>query len=126
LQDAVATIISFAAVGIYIAFQMIVVAALVARSRGWRPAGVFTLGVWGWPVNILALAYGIGAIVNMSWPRSPQDPWFSNYGVIVTSIGVLTLGVIYMIIGRPYNHGSAPAGDAHHPTLATGASVIDT
>jgi amino acid transporter len=81
LQDAVATIISFAAVGIYIAFQMIVVAALVARSRGWRPAGAFTLGVWGWPVNIAALAYGIGAIVNMSWPRSPNDPWFSNYGV---------------------------------------------
>ena len=126
LQNAVATIISFAAVGIYIAFQMIVVAALVARSRGWRPAGVFTLGVWGWPVNILALAYGIGAIVNMSWPRSPQDPWFSNYGVIVTSIGILTLGVIYMIVWRPYNRGSAPAGDAHHPTLATGASVIDT
>ena len=91
LQDAVATIISFAAVGIYIAFQMIVVAALVARSRGWRPAGAFTLGAWGWPVNILALAYGIAAIINMSWPRSPNDPWFSNYGVVVTSVGILAL-----------------------------------
>src|SRR5580700_11032758 len=96
LQDAVATIISFAAVGIYIAFQMIVIAALVARGRGWRPAGAFTLGSWGWPVNILALAYGIGAIVNMTWPRSPHDPWYSNYGVIVTSVGVLALGAGYM------------------------------
>jgi amino acid transporter len=125
LQDAVATIISFAAVGIYIAFQMIVVAALVARSRGWRPAGVFTLGVWGWPVNILALLYGIGAIVNMSWPRSPNDPWFSNYGVIVTSIGILALGAIYMILGRPYNRGTAPAGDAQHLRVATGTPVGD-
>jgi len=36
MQDAVATIISFAAIGIYIAFQMIVFAALVARTRGWH------------------------------------------------------------------------------------------
>ncbi len=125
LQDAVATIISFAAVGIYLAFQMIVVAALVARSRGWHPAGAFTLGIWAWPVNILALVYGIGAIVNMSWPRSPQDPWFSNYGVIVTSIGIVTCGVLYMIAVRPYNRGSAPAGDAHHPALATGTPIGD-
>lgn len=125
LQDAVATIISFAAVGIYIAFQMIVVAALVARGRGWRPAGAFTLGVWGWPVNILALAYGIGAIVNMSWPRSPHDPWFSNYGVIVTSLGVLTLGAVYMIVGRPYRRGSAPAGDAPYLPIATATAIAD-
>jgi amino acid transporter len=113
LQDAVATIISFAAVGIYIAFQMIVIAALVARCRGWHPGGPFSLGAWGWPVNVLALAYGIAAIVNMSWPRSPQDPWFSNFGVVVTSIGVLLCGVTYMILARPYLHGSAPAGDAY-------------
>jgi len=92
---------------------MIVIAALVARCRGWHPGGPFSLGAWGWPVNVLALAYGIAAIVNMSWPRSPQDPWFSNFGVVVTSIGVLLCGVTYMILARPYLHGSAPAGDAY-------------
>ncbi len=114
LQNAIATIISFASVGIYLAFQMIVIAALVARSRGWRPAGPFSLGTWGWSVNIAALVYGLSAIVNMSWPRSPNDPWFSNYGVIVTSLGVLVLGAVYMVVGRPYDKGHAPAGDAHH------------
>ena len=49
----------------------------------------------------------------MSWPRSPNDPWFSNYGVIVTSLGILALGALYMALGKPYNRGSAPAGDAH-------------
>jgi amino acid transporter len=88
LQDAISTIISFAAVGIYIAFQMLVLGALVARARGWRPAGSFTLGRWGLPVNILALVYGVVAIVNMVWPRSPADPWFSNYAMIITTIGV--------------------------------------
>jgi len=114
LANAIATIISFASVGIYIAFQMIVIAALIARSRGWRPAGVFRLGRWAWPVNVVALVYGVGAIVNMSWGRSPSDPWYSNYGVLVTAAGVFILGFLYMIIARPYDRGPAPAGDAHH------------
>ena len=125
LQDAIATIISFASVGIYIAFQMIVLAALVARFRGWTPAGSFTLGVWGWPVNVAALLYGLGAIVNMSWPRSPADPWYSNYGMIVTSAGVLALGAIYMIVARPYDRGNAPAGDAHRMRPAAGMPIGD-
>jgi amino acid transporter len=113
LQNAVSTIISFASAGIYMAFQMLVLGALIARSKGWVPAGPFTLGRWGLPVNIIALVYGISAIVDMIWPRSPHDPWYSNYGMIVTATGVLVLGVIYMLAARPYDHGRAPAGDAH-------------
>ncbi len=125
LENAIATIISFASVGIYIAFQMIVVAALVARARGWRPTGSFTLGALGWPVNIAALAYGLGAIVNMSWPRSPDSPWFANYGVIVTSLGVIALGILYMMLWRPYDRGRAPSGDAHRQQAALGEPIID-
>jgi amino acid transporter len=125
LQDAIATIISFASVGIYMAFQMIVIAALVARCRGWRPSGPFTLGTWGWPVTVVALAYGISAIVNMAWPRSPDTPWYSNYGVIVTSAGVLLLGAIYMLLAKPYDRGNAPAGDAHRLAEAVGVPVSD-
>jgi amino acid transporter len=125
LQDAIATIISFASVGIYMAFQMIVIAALVARSKGWRPGGPFTLGAWGWPVTVVALAYGISAIINMAWPRSPDTPWYSNYGVIVTSAGVLLLGAIYMLLAKPYDRGNAPAGDAHRLAEAVGVPVSD-
>jgi amino acid transporter len=113
LQDAIATIISFAAVGIYISFQMIVLAALLARNKGWRPAGPFTLGRWGYLVNVLALSYGVGAIVNILWPRSPGDPWYVNYGMLVTTVGVIIVGGIYMAIAKPYERGNAPAGDAH-------------
>jgi len=125
LTNAIATIISFAAVGIYVAFQMIVIAALVARARGWRPSGAFTLGRWGWPVNLAALAYGLGAIVNMAWPRAPLTPWYSNYGVIVTSIAVIVLGLAYMIAARPFDRGHAPAGDAHHLRTARGPPISD-
>ena len=113
LTNAVATIVSFAAAGIYIAFQMLVLGALIARFNGWKPAGPFTLGRWGLCINIVALLYGISAIIDMVWPRSPNDPWYSNYGMIVTAAGIILIGAIYMVTGRPYDHGNAPAGDAH-------------
>jgi amino acid transporter len=113
LQDAIATIVSFAAIGIYISFQMIVLGALFARAKGWRPAGPFTLGTRGWLVNGLALVYGVAALVNMMWPRSPNDPWYVNYGILLTTIGILVLGGFYMVIAKPYERGHAPAGDAH-------------
>lgn len=130
LSNAISTIISFAAVGIYISFQMIVLAALIARAKGWRPTGPFRLGSWAWSVNLLALAYGVGAIVNILWPRSPTDPWYVNYGMLATTVGIVVIGGLYMAIAKPYERGNAPAGDAHR--LAPGvsgavaaASVID-
>jgi amino acid transporter len=127
LQNAIATIISFASVGIYIAFQMIVLAALVARAQGWRPAGPFKLGGWGWTVNLLALIYGVGAIINILWPRSqPGDPWYVPYGMLATTAGIIVLGGLYMVLARPYERGNAPAGDAHRLGLGvgTGSGVV--
>ena len=64
-------------------------------------------------MNALGLAYGVSAIVNILWPRSPNDPWYSNYAMLVTTVGVLVLGGFYMVLAKPYEHGLAPAGDAH-------------
>ena len=121
LANAIGTIISFAAVGIYIAFQMIVLAALIARAKGWRPAGPFTLGAWGVPVNVLALAYGVAAIVNILWPRplTAADPWYTVYGMLATTVGVMVIGAAYMVVARPYARGNAPAGDAHALAVRT-------
>jgi amino acid transporter len=113
LNKMVETIVVSSAAGIYIAFQMIVLAALIARAKGWKPAGAFRLGAWAWPVNILAFAYGVGAIINMMWPRSPQDPWYSNYGMIVVWVIIFGIGLVYAVLFRPYDRGDAPEGDAH-------------
>lgn len=118
LQDAIATIISFAALGIYVAFQMIVLAALLARLKGWRPSGPHTLGQWGWVVNIVALIYGVSAIINILWPRTAGQPWYVNYGMLVTGVAVIVIGAFYMIVARPYDRGNAPAGDAHRLAAA--------
>ncbi|HEX3808878.1 MAG TPA: amino acid permease, partial [Rhizomicrobium sp.] len=110
--NAIATIVNSAIIGIYVAFQMIVLGALAARFRGWKPGGQFKLGGWGVPVNIVALAYGVGAIVDMAWPRTPASPWYINCAMSVTWLFIIGLGALYMLAARPYDHGAAPAGDA--------------
>src|SRR3712207_3582646 len=111
-EDALTRIISFAALGIYIAFQMVVFAALVARLRGWRPAGRWTLGRWGLLVNVLALAYGLAAMINVSWPRTPDVPWYDNWIVLLGAGLVLGGGLISLVAARPYRPSDAPEGDA--------------
>lgn len=111
-QNAIATIVNSAIIGIYAAFQMIVLGALAARLRGWKPAGQFKLGASGLPVNVVALAYGLGAILDMAWPRTPNAPWYMNYAMSVTWLAIIGLGALYMLAGRPYDRGDAPAGDA--------------
>ena len=121
LQDAIATIISFATAGIYLAFQMVVVAALYARARGWRPAGAFSLGAWGPGINVLALIYGVGALLDMIWPRAPDQPWYVNNGMIVAVAVVCAAGTALMLGLRSYDRGDAPAADAwrlHRPLPA--------
>jgi len=95
------TIISFASCGIYFAFQMVVFAALVARLKGWKPSGPFTLGKWGTAINVLALVYGITAVTNMVWPRTPEEPWYVNYTMLLSSAIIFGLGFLYLFVGKP-------------------------
>ncbi len=120
LEEMIRTIIVFGSAGIYVAFQMIVLGALMARAKGWKPSGAFRLGVWAWPVNVAALVYGVLAILNMVWPRAPQDPWYRNYGMIVGTAVVLGSGLLYAALFRPYDHLDAPEGDAHLAHLGKG------
>ncbi|WP_455360173.1 APC family permease [Streptomyces sp. SYSU K21746] len=110
--DALTKIISFAALGIYLGFQMVVLAALRARLKGWQPSGKYRLGKWGLPVNIAALAYGILAVVNMCWPRTPDAPWYDNYIVPLSGVVVVGAGIVYMLVHRSYGRSDAPYDDA--------------
>lgn len=110
--DALTKIISFAALGIYIGFQMVVLAALRARLKGWKPSGKYQLGKWGLPVNIIALVYGIIAMINMCWPRTPDAAWYDNYLVLLSGILVVGAGLLYMLFHRSYGHSDMPYDDA--------------
>src|SRR6202008_3405313 len=75
-ENVLTAIVSFAVVGMYIAFQMVVLAALHAKIRGWRPSGKFTLGIWGLPNNLLAILFESAAVVNLLWIRNTFDHWY--------------------------------------------------
>lgn len=111
--DAVTKIISFAALGIYIGFQMVVLAALRARLKGWVPSGQYSLGRWGLLVNIGALVYGVLAIGNLVWSsRTPGTPWYDDWIVGVSGVFVIALGLVYMALHRSYGRSDAPHADA--------------
>jgi amino acid transporter len=109
---ALTSIISFATLGIYLGFHMVTFAALRARLKGWVPSGPFNLGRWGMPVNVVALAYGVFAMVNMAWPRTPDAPWYDNWLVALSAAVGAGIGAVYMVLVRPYERSEAIHGDA--------------
>lgn len=115
LEDALTAMVGFGTVGIYMGFQMVVLAAFRARILGWKPAGKFKLGAWAYPVNILAILWGLAAIVNILWPRPTGGGWAEDYLLIMTTVGVIAFGWIYMKVSGAYKRGDAPAGDASGP-----------
>lgn len=110
--DQLPRVTAFAVLGIYLAFQAVVLAALRQRLRGWRPAGDWNLGKWGLAVNVAALCYGIFAIILLLKPvdtGSLLDKWVVAIGLAV----VLGSGLIYMTVARPYRRSDAIGeGDA--------------
>lgn len=111
-EKALTSIVSFAILGIYLGFQMVVLAALRARLKGWVPSGSFTLGAFGLPVTVAALAYGVFTMINIAWPRTPDAPWYDNYLVALSAVVGVGIGAIYMTLAKPYLRSDARSGDA--------------
>jgi hypothetical protein len=110
--DTLAKVTAFAVLGIYISFQAVVLAALRQRLKGWRPAGLWNLGGLGLLVNVLALAYGVFAIVLLLQPADTDvflDRWIVAIGLVV----VAGVGLVYLLLARPDRHSAdVPEGDA--------------
>jgi len=136
LQFAGAGIVAIAATGmIYLSYLIGNLALLRARLRGWpkRPAP-FSLGRWGLPLNVLALAWGGGMLLNFAWPRPQSNPtpyqvvdanghlqlnfgwhWLNNRPVLWTVfVAIAVAGAIYYVLVQRTKpaHLEAPEGEA--------------
>jgi urea carboxylase system permease len=130
LQYAGAGIVAIAATGmIYLAYFIGNIALMRARLRGWpKAAAPFALGRWGIPLNVLALAWGGGMLINFAWPRVATNPrpselpgtlnfhwaWLNHKPVFWTVVIVIALvgAVYFMLVQRTKPaHVEAPEGE---------------
>ncbi|HZV76732.1 MAG TPA: APC family permease, partial [Candidatus Babeliales bacterium] len=109
--NALYALVSFATSGIYLAFFLTVLGALIARCRGWRPNGAFKLGRWGMPVTIGGGLYLILMLADIVWPSSlSSGRAVFNYGwvtLLVMAI-IVGLGAIYEMLARPDRRIAVP------------------
>lgn len=131
LQYAGAGIIAIAATGmIYLAYFIGNIALMRARLRGWpKAAAPFALGRWGIPLNVLALVWGGGMLINFAWPRVATNPrpselpgtldfhwaWLNQKPVFWTVVIVIALvGAVYFTLVQRTKpaHIEAPEGEA--------------
>jgi hypothetical protein len=97
----------------YFAFQMVVFASLRARPKGWKPGGNWSLGKWGWPVSIGALTYGVLSMIVLARPNGdPSLQFFDHWIALIGFLIVAGVGLVYMVVAKPYRHSTAPEGDA--------------
>src|SRR5256714_8119448 len=129
-QYAGVAIIAIAATGmIYLSYLIGSLALLRARLRGWpRAKAPVSLGRWALPVNVLAIAWGGGMLINMAWPRAATNPrpapeapaldfhwhWLNRQPVLWTVLIVIVLAgaVYYGFVQRTTPaHLQTPAGE---------------
>ncbi len=102
--NALYALVSFGVSGIYLSFFLTVLGSLIARSRGWKPSGSFTLGKWGMPVTIGGLAYLFLMLVNILWPSAlSSGRGLFNYGwiTLLVMLVIVLIGAVYEGFARP-------------------------
>jgi amino acid transporter len=106
---------SVAIIMIYIAYLLVTVPMLMRRVRGeWpdeggRTGGYFSLGRFGFVVNVLAVVWGIAMSINLAWPREEVygAGWLAWSAFIF--IGVIAVaGLIWYLVRGRHQVGTLP------------------
>jgi urea carboxylase system permease len=109
-QSAIFTALSSLCIAmLYLAYLGVTGPLLVRRLRlrgqGF-PAGVdedgkrlFTLGRWGIPLNILAIVYQVGMVVNLTWPRAEiydltGETWWLQWSALLFIAATFLVGFL--------------------------------
>jgi len=122
--SALVSLVSFGVSGIYLSFLMTVIGSMIARARGWVPAGAFRLGRFGWAVSVIALAYLGLMFINVVIPSglsSPRSYFNIDWITLMVMVVIGLIGGVYYVIGRPDRKLGA---HIHDQLEATGAERI--
>src|ERR1035437_47682 len=94
-QRAFFVLTSVAIIMFYLAYLCVTGPLLVARLRGRWPSPdhgpYFSLGRWGLVVNLVAVIFQVGVMVNLAWPRVAVyggDHWYFQWGAFTFTGGV--------------------------------------
>jgi urea carboxylase system permease len=110
-------ILAVAVVWANLAYLLVTVPLLFSRLRGWPDrggcgeGGLFRLGKWGLPVNLLAVVWSVVLIANMGWPRAGAygSVWYQRYSaVLFTGILLAVGGAYYWLVQRHKPKGPLP------------------
>jgi amino acid transporter len=118
--NALFALVSFAVSGIYLSFLLTVIAAIIARRRGWVPAGAFQLGKWGWTVSIIAAAYLGLMFLDVVVPTGlTSGRGLFNYDWITLFVMVIiaVVGAAYFFAARPDRKVAGHLRDDVQPAL---------
>jgi amino acid transporter len=94
------SLVSFGISGIYLSFLLTVIGSMIARRRGWIPAGRFRLGRWAWPVSVAAVVYLGLMLANVVVPTglgSARSYFNYDWVTLVVMVVVAALGVIVFL-----------------------------
>ncbi|HUE26621.1 MAG TPA: amino acid permease [Solirubrobacteraceae bacterium] len=104
-QSAFAALTSIAIIMFYLAYLGVTAPMLLRRLRGTWPTPdhgpYFSLGRWGFVVNLLAVVYGALIAINIAWPRSAvynavgAPHWYWKWSAELFIGAVIIIGAIY-------------------------------
>jgi hypothetical protein len=88
---------------------------MIARARGWAPAGKFTMGRWAWPVSVVAGLYLALMLVNLVLPSGIGSgrTYFNLDWITLLVMAVVTVAGIIVYF-------------AAHGGREIGAHIVDT
>jgi len=120
---------SVAIVWANLGYLLVTVPLLARRLRpggARRRDGLFHLGRWGLPVNVLAVAWGVAIVANVGWPRPGVygEPWHRRFVAPMATAAMLGAGGLYYALAR--RRGRNGVLEEHRAPEFAGASGRET